>query len=112
LFLPLFTFRVVSSGRQKHGTHFHSTGISIFHHNDLRVYSFIQLVLSFPCVGLYLNRCLCDSSWEVGLGANQTQEPEYFGANCGFRHCPSGDDPVTLNVVCANVWLTVIFHFY
>mmetsp|Transcript_26309 Transcript_26309/g.34214 ORF Transcript_26309/g.34214 Transcript_26309/m.34214 type:complete len:591 (+) Transcript_26309:621-2393(+) len=53
-----------------------------------------------------LHGCLCDSSWEVGLGSNQTQEPEYFGANCGFRHCPSGDDPVTIDVNelnCTNV---------
>jgi hypothetical protein len=39
--------------------------------------------------------CSCVSSWTVGLGANETQTPEYFGPNCALRHCPSGDDPVT-----------------
>jgi hypothetical protein len=51
-------------------------------------------------------RCLCDSSWPVGLGANETQEPEYFGPNCALRHCPTGDDPVTLDkneLNCTNV---------
>ena len=28
--------------------------------------------------------CLCDSSWSVGLGAGQVQEPEYFGPDCGL----------------------------
>lgn len=39
--------------------------------------------------------CVCDSSWEVGLQAGQTQEPEWFGPDCSLRHCPSGDDPST-----------------
>eukprot|EP00903_Cladosiphon_okamuranus_P007144 g6938.t1 len=39
--------------------------------------------------------CVCDSSWEVGLGAGQTQEAEYFGPDCSMLHCPSGDDPAT-----------------
>lgn len=39
--------------------------------------------------------CVCDSAWEVGLGAGQTQEPEWFGPDCSLRHCPSGDDPNT-----------------
>lgn len=39
--------------------------------------------------------CLCDSSWSVGLGSNETQEAEWFGADCSLRHCPSGDDPRT-----------------
>ncbi|CAM9876706.1 unnamed protein product [Ectocarpus sp. 12 AP-2014] len=39
--------------------------------------------------------CVCDSKWEVGLGAGQTQEPEWFGPDCSLRHCPSGDDPST-----------------
>jgi hypothetical protein len=29
--------------------------------------------------------CVCDSSWKVGLGANETQEPEWFGADCSLR---------------------------
>lgn len=29
--------------------------------------------------------CLCDSSWPVGLGANETQEPEWFGPDCSLR---------------------------
>lgn len=66
--------------------------------------------------------CLCDSSWKVcnptsssstlyesitnpiyasrcgikvGLGSNQTQQAEYFGPACQYRHCPTGDDPMT-----------------
>lgn len=39
--------------------------------------------------------CVCDSKWQVGLGAGQTQEPEWFGPDCSLRHCPSGDDPST-----------------
>uniref|UniRef100_A0A7S2S8K4 EGF-like domain-containing protein n=1 Tax=Eucampia antarctica TaxID=49252 RepID=A0A7S2S8K4_9STRA len=39
--------------------------------------------------------CVCDSSWSVGLGAGNRQEPEWFGADCSLRHCPSGDDPRT-----------------
>ena len=42
--------------------------------------------------------CLCDSSWEVGLGYGQRQSPEFFGADCSLRHCPSADDPVTSSV--------------
>lgn len=29
--------------------------------------------------------CLCDSSWPVGLGSGQTQEPEWFGPDCSLR---------------------------
>lgn len=49
--------------------------------------------------------CVCDSSWEVGLGAGQTQEPEWFGPDCSLRHCPSADDPRTIAVEtnCTNV---------
>ena len=39
--------------------------------------------------------CVCDSSWEVGLGYGQTQEPEWFGPDCSLRHCPSANDPLT-----------------
>jgi hypothetical protein len=40
--------------------------------------------------------CVCDSSWTVGLGSNETQEPEWHGPDCSLRHCPSGDDPRTI----------------
>jgi hypothetical protein len=43
-------------------------------------------------------KCVCDSSWPVGLGAGQVQQSEYFGNACELRHCPGGDDPATLNV--------------
>jgi len=43
----------------------------------------------------YLHLCHCDSGWSVGLGSDETQVPEYFGAACQLRHCPSGDDPLT-----------------
>ena len=42
--------------------------------------------------------CVCDSSWEVGLGANQTQQAEFFGPACEFRRCPGGDDPSTTGI--------------
>ena len=40
--------------------------------------------------------CVCDSAWKVGLDANETQTPEWFGPDCSLRHCPTGDDPETL----------------
>ena len=39
--------------------------------------------------------CLCDSTWAVGLKPGERQSPEFFGADCSLRHCPSGDDPLT-----------------
>mmetsp|Transcript_7894 Transcript_7894/g.18828 ORF Transcript_7894/g.18828 Transcript_7894/m.18828 type:complete len:663 (-) Transcript_7894:118-2106(-) len=39
--------------------------------------------------------CVCDSAWKVGLDANETQTPEWFGPDCSLRHCPTGDDPET-----------------
>ncbi|CAM9644223.1 unnamed protein product [Heterosigma akashiwo] len=42
-----------------------------------------------------IHGCLCDSSWEVGLGSGETQTPEWFGPDCSLRHCPSGNDPST-----------------
>lgn len=39
--------------------------------------------------------CVCDSSWDVGMGDGETQEPQWFGPDCSLRHCPSGDDPLT-----------------
>ena len=42
--------------------------------------------------------CICDSSWPVGLEAGETQQAEYFGLACDKRHCPSGDNPATLNI--------------
>jgi len=29
--------------------------------------------------------CLCESSWAVGLLANETQEAEWFGPDCSLR---------------------------
>lgn len=29
--------------------------------------------------------CVCDSSWTVGLGPGEVQEPEWFGPDCAFR---------------------------
>lgn len=28
--------------------------------------------------------CVCDSSWSVGLGSGETQEPEWFGPDCSL----------------------------
>jgi hypothetical protein len=39
--------------------------------------------------------CLCDSTWDVGLGPNQTQQAEYFGPACEYKRCPTGDNPQT-----------------
>ncbi|KAH7467171.1 Tenascin [Phytophthora ramorum] len=39
--------------------------------------------------------CLCDSSWPVGLGADESQLSQWFGPDCSRQHCPSGDDPMT-----------------
>ena len=50
--------------------------------------------------------CVCDSSWDVGLESGHTQEPEFFGPDCSLRHCPSADDPLTVNkdeTDCTNV---------
>lgn len=48
------------------------------------------------CPGLscsdYFPVCGADEA-QVGLGEGQTQEAEYFGVDCSFVHCPSGDDP-------------------
>ena len=55
--------------------------------------------------GKSLFGCICDSSWSVGLEMNQRQTPEFFGADCSLRHCPSGDDPMTPDddTDCTNV---------
>lgn len=42
--------------------------------------------------------CVCDSTWKVGYGSGETQEIQWFGADCSYRHCPSGDDPRTPDV--------------
>lgn len=49
--------------------------------------------------------CVCDSSWTVGLGSGETQQSEWFGADCSMRHCPSADDPYTLvdETSCYNI---------
>lgn len=39
--------------------------------------------------------CVCDSAWEVGYGAGQTQATQWFGADCSLKRCPSGNDPRT-----------------
>jgi hypothetical protein len=31
--------------------------------------------------------CVCDSSWEVGLGSGQRQSPEWFAADCSLSTC-------------------------
>ena len=41
-----------------------------------------------------ISGCLCDSSWPVGLGNGETQEPEWFGPDCSLHHCPSNFDPL------------------
>jgi hypothetical protein len=29
--------------------------------------------------------CVCDSSWTVGLESGETQQAEWFGADCSLR---------------------------
>lgn len=43
--------------------------------------------------------CVCDSAWEVGYGAGQTQAAQFYGTDCSLRRCPSGDDPRTPDTV-------------
>lgn len=52
--------------------------------------------------------CVCDSSWSVGLESGEYQEPEWFGADCSQRQCPSGDDPMTSanELSCKNATAT------
>jgi hypothetical protein len=55
---------------------------------------------------VFVQSCVCDSSWDVGLKANQIQLAEFFGPACEYRRCPSGDDPLTLYVNetnCENI---------
>lgn len=40
--------------------------------------------------------CVCDSSWAVGLGSGDTQEPEWFGPDCSYRKSKC------CNVVCVS----------
>lgn len=42
--------------------------------------------------------CLCHSSWPVGLLAGQSQLGEWYGPDCSYRRCPSGNDPYTINI--------------
>ena len=39
--------------------------------------------------------CVCESSWSVGLEDGQTQQAEWFGADCSLRRCPSANNPYT-----------------
>ena len=39
--------------------------------------------------------CVCDSTWPVGLGKGETQEPEWFGSDCSNKRCPTGNNPNT-----------------
>jgi hypothetical protein len=43
--------------------------------------------------------CVCDSAWSVGYEAGKRQTPQWFGPDCSLKHCPSGDDPRTADVV-------------
>uniref|UniRef100_A0A7S4T8L0 EGF-like domain-containing protein n=1 Tax=Ditylum brightwellii TaxID=49249 RepID=A0A7S4T8L0_9STRA len=42
-----------------------------------------------------MQSCVCDSSWEVGLGSGEVQVSEWFLPDCSRRRCPSGDNPET-----------------
>jgi|TARA_B110000090_G_C13207017_1_gene379277 hypothetical protein len=42
-----------------------------------------------------MRKCVCDSSWKVGLQRGQTQLSEWFGPDCSLQRCPTGDDPST-----------------
>ena len=42
-----------------------------------------------------MRKCVCDSSWKVGFARGMRQLPEWFGADCSMKRCPTGDDPHT-----------------
>ena len=65
---------------------------SIVHYTDSNLTTFKQWDTKFG------HACVCDSTWNVGLGSGETQESEFFGPSCEFRRCPSGDDPSTAHV--------------
>jgi hypothetical protein len=46
--------------------------------------------------------CVCDSSWDVGLGSGQTQEPEWFGPDCSLRMF---HDKITSSRLSVHVFL-------
>ena len=59
--------------------------------------SLVSLSTSATWDAHVIHGCVCSSSWKVGLGAGETQLPEYFGPDCSLRRCPSGDNPFTLS---------------
>ncbi len=63
--------------------------------------------------GQSLMACVCDSSWDVGLGAGQTQLPEFFGPSCQLRRCPSGNDPTTgmCKCVCMCIYVYIFISY-
>lgn len=69
------------------------TAFPLIHGDKLYTYEEDETTTTWDEDMLY--GCLCDSSWEVGLGAGQRRDAEWFGYDCSMRHCPSGDDPVT-----------------
>ena len=61
-------------------------------------YTYVAGVSSATWDANFGRMCVCDSSWKVGLGSNETQQPEYFGPACEYRRCPSGDNPYTSSI--------------
>lgn len=61
-----------------------------------KVYSYgEQSLLGSTWDANIIHGCVCDSSWPVGFEAFQRQLPEWFGADCSLRRCPSGKNPFT-----------------
>lgn len=48
--------------------------------------------------------CICDSSWDVGSDRGQRSDSEWFGPDCSLRHCPSANNPATLDIDETSCW--------
>lgn len=68
-------------------------GNATTYENDLKPFTEATNITAWDSDMIY--GCLCDSSWLVGYRPGETQEAEFFGADCSLKHCPTGDDPVT-----------------
>ena len=53
--------------------------------------------------------CVCESSWSVGLGSGETQEPEWFGPDCSLRKLLAFHS--TSSILFWNRMFVVLFYF-
>lgn len=63
-----------------------------WYHIKLCIFYFYLLQLTYQSSqawdSLKIVGCLCESSWPVGFGANETQEAEWFGPDCSLSKFP------------------------